>query len=539
MAADRKSTDDAKVGLTFHVAPTQTDGKNTLRLPLVPRGCWRMDDHQFDFGSSFLLPECAEEFPALCAARPPEKGDAPAKGHLIAIFGHADATGDDDQNKKISGRRAMALYGLLVRDTAIWEKLYSEPVGADRWGIRQVQLMLSHLGFAVPPSGKDDAPTKQAIVNFQAKNGMGQTGKADAGTRTKLFEAYMDALCADPDGAPFRYRKKDFLDKGEDTGGKAAYQGCGEFNPALVLSKKTTDTLKTSPEKRNFANRGNRRVIVYLFDANVRFKVARWPCPRANEGAGDCRKMFWSDGDERRGPSSRERQSRMDGHTFACRWYDGIARFTDCEGVRQTVTVWLLDDNHKRMPGTPFRAAVGGKTIESFADGEGRATLSNVLPPGTCTLEWGGTRDAYAHEMTLALHFDDDAPDEHTDAESLIRLYNLGYRKPDVAENVAEFQRDYGLPNKPWPHADTKRALWEAHALGREAEAPKPVAGESTPAFFDPVEIHPHETMPMHLTDAPIYDTSGFADDGDEEAWIKQRAANLDAILAQGAETDE
>ncbi|HMJ55488.1 MAG TPA: peptidoglycan-binding protein [Polyangiaceae bacterium] len=529
---------DTTIRLKFHVAPTQTDGKNTLRQPLLPRACWRMDDHQFDFGSSFLMPECAEEFPALCVARPPETGDAPAKGLLLAVFGHADATGDDDQNKKISGRRATALYGLLVRDPAMWEKLYSEPVGVDRWGVRQVQIMLMHLGLAVAPTGKEDQATKQALVNFQSENGLGQTGKADAATRAKLFEGYMDVLCVDAEGKPFRYRKKDFLDRGEDGGGKAAYQGCGEFNPALVLSKKTSSALKDNAEKRNLANRGNRRVLVYMFDPSVRFKLTRWPCPRASEGAGDCRKMFWSDGDERRSPSDRERQSRMDGRTFACRWYDGIARFTDCEGVRQTVTVWLLDDNHKRMPGAPFRAAVGKATIVSYADGEGRATLSNVLPPGTCMLEWGGAEGVYTHRTTIVLHFDDDADDEHTDAESLIRLYNLGYRKPNVAENIAEFQRDYELPVKPWPDSNTKKALWNAHALGGEGNIKAPPPADDTPPFFEPIELHPHELVAMHATDEPIYDTSGIDDDEELEAWTQQRAAHIDALLA-GVETED
>ena len=532
MDRDPNAGSPPKSRLKFRVAPTQTDGKNVLRQPLLPRACWRMDDHQFDFGSSFLMPDCEEEFPSLCSARPPETGDAPAKGLLLAIFGHADATGDDDQNKKISGRRAIALYGLLIRDAKMWEKLYSEPAGLDRWGLRHVQIMLTRLGLAVPSSGQDDQATKQALVNFQSKNGLGQTGKADAATRAKLFEGYMDALCVDGEGNPFRYRKKDFLDRGEDGDGKAAYQGCGEFNPALVLSKKTTAALKGNAEKRNLANRGNRRVLVLMFDPGVRFRVAKWPCPRASEGAGDCRKMFWSDGDERRAPSAGERQSRMDGRTFACRWYDGLARFTDCEGVRQTVTVWLLDDDHKRMPGAPFRASVGGATIVSNADGEGRATLSNVLPPGTCKLEWGGVEGAYTHSTTLVLHFDDDAPDEHSDAESLIRLYNLGYRKPSIAENIAAFQHDYELPAKPWPDPDTKRALWDAHALGHETKIAQPPATEDSQPFFEPIELHPHELVPLHTTDEPIYDTSGIDNDEELEAWVQQRAAHIDALLA-------
>ena len=47
-----------------------------------------------------------------------------------------DPVGTDTYNKKLSGRRALAIYGMLIRDVDTWEKLYSSPYQGDNWGDR-------------------------------------------------------------------------------------------------------------------------------------------------------------------------------------------------------------------------------------------------------------------------------------------------------------------------------------------------------------------------------------------------------------------
>ena len=107
------------------VATTAEDGRNTLAEPLVPVASWRMDDIRFQFDSSFIRPEAADEF-TLLAVLGKEHPEAP-----ITLFGHADPVGDDAYNKKLSGRRVVAVYAVLTRDTDLWEDLYSHPHGRD------------------------------------------------------------------------------------------------------------------------------------------------------------------------------------------------------------------------------------------------------------------------------------------------------------------------------------------------------------------------------------------------------------------------
>src|SRR5215475_14177547 len=85
-----------KTPLPVFAAPATADEKNLYKEPLVPIACWRMDDIRFEFDSSFVTPDAAEEFKLLAVLR--KKHDkAP-----LSIFGHADPVGDDVYNKKLS-----------------------------------------------------------------------------------------------------------------------------------------------------------------------------------------------------------------------------------------------------------------------------------------------------------------------------------------------------------------------------------------------------------------------------------------------------
>lgn len=107
---------------------TAGKGKNTIRMELVPVGCWKLEDVRFAFASSFLLPATKKEFDEL-AALLKKHPQAP-----LTVFGHADPVGDDDFNKQLSGNRAESVYAVLIRDVARWEQLRKEGGNVEGWG---------------------------------------------------------------------------------------------------------------------------------------------------------------------------------------------------------------------------------------------------------------------------------------------------------------------------------------------------------------------------------------------------------------------
>src|SRR4051794_33711825 len=84
------------------VAPATTaEQRNTIRSERFPIACWRMDDPDFDFDSSFVVPSSRQQL-LLFGDLFREHPAAP-----VSIFGHADPTGNDEDNKALSGRRAI------------------------------------------------------------------------------------------------------------------------------------------------------------------------------------------------------------------------------------------------------------------------------------------------------------------------------------------------------------------------------------------------------------------------------------------------
>lgn len=145
----------------------------------------------------------------------------------ISIFGHADPVGDDEYNKRLSGRRATAIYALLTRKTKLWEELYSQLYGRDNWGLAAIQTMLRALGRDPGPiTSSLNTETREIVKAFQQEQGLRPDGDPGPKTRKTLFLAYMDQLC----GKDFVLDPhKDFLARGQDPGGKGDYQGCGVF----------------------------------------------------------------------------------------------------------------------------------------------------------------------------------------------------------------------------------------------------------------------------------------------------------------------
>jgi outer membrane protein OmpA-like peptidoglycan-associated protein len=142
---------------------------------------------------------------------------------------------------------------------------------------------------------------------------------------------------------PFEVKPEDFLAGGKDKGGKADYQGCGEFNPVFLQSQKDIDEFEkvpaSSPEKpikkavRDAANEPDRRVLIFLFRPGIRINPDVWPCPRVKEGVEGCKKRFWSDGEKRRNTRLPDRPRKFEEtkDTFGCRFYDRISANSPCE----------------------------------------------------------------------------------------------------------------------------------------------------------------------------------------------------------------
>jgi len=311
-----------------YLAPTTEDEANIIRFALVPVARCRVSDINFDFDSSFLRPDAMEDFQQLSLLMKQYPG-AP-----LSVFGHADPAGKDEYNKKLSGRRARAVYAVLLRDTEIWEDLYNNPQGEDEWGTLRVQELLASLQYDPGPlDGVKGELTENAVREFQEEFGLTVGGKPGRNTRRKLFEIYMDMLCIDYRGQPYRLEKSQFLAQGQDKDGKGDYQGCGEHNPELVFSQHEAKELEQDRERRNRENEPNRRVVIFLFRPGSVILPERWPCPTANEGVAKCKKRFWSDGDHRRSNQEQRRKYENTKDTFACRFYDRIMHSSKELGV--------------------------------------------------------------------------------------------------------------------------------------------------------------------------------------------------------------
>ena len=293
--------------LEFLVAPATVGEQNTIRLRLVPVACWRVDDVRFAFDSSFVTPDVTDELQMLVRLRNEHK-DALGRYPPLSVFGHADPTGSDDYNKTLSGRRAMAVYAVLISNSEPGHavSLWQEIARGESWGNRQRQTMQEATGL--PPGTSDSA----------------------------LFQSYFAKLCP----PELSLAPGDFLAQGIDARGKGDYQGCSRFNPLLVFSQPDeqryeqakADNDDATLAARNAANASNRRVLVLLFRPGSQIVPSQWPCPRATEGKDGCIARFWSDGEKRRSTHlATERRYEKTKDTFACRFYDRLSSNSPCE----------------------------------------------------------------------------------------------------------------------------------------------------------------------------------------------------------------
>jgi len=405
----------------FVVGPTTTDQLNTAHLPLIPIACFRVDDVRFAFGSSFVNSDPSDlDNPNDIRAELAHLVSL-VKDHVgapLSVFGHADPVGSDDYNKLLSGRRAMAIYALLVAngepDTAVsmWNFISHE----EHWGNRERDAMRTFTGL------RSDIPD------------------------SLLFRSYQQKLCP----PELTLTRTDFLAQGKDLGGrihggKGDFQGCGEFNPVMLVSKEKQAEFdraqrqgdKDGIEKRNAANTPNRRVLILMFRKGSRVEPARWPCPRATEGVAGCVKRFWSDGETRRSthlPNNVDRRFEDKKDTFACRFYQRISDGSPCERIVELVplTIRLIDDqviNGKDEPfdGLSYKLEVGGL---KFNGGAAAGLIQHRVPKGstqgTLTLIHNTDEGDAKILWTLDLEIVDNLDDISKTAGAQARLNNLG-----------------------------------------------------------------------------------------------------------------
>lgn len=323
------------------VGPSTSAERNTLKAAFFPVACWRVDDIRFGVSSSFISLNIADEMTLLSKLARAHPG-APS-----SVFGHADPVGNDEYNKKLSGRRAAVVYAMLTRRADIWEDIYSQtgkftaPLTNDDWGLKVVQTILQDLGYSPGPiDGRMGDQTRAAVRRFQEEHGLAVDGDPGPQTRAKLFLACMDKLCRDENGAPFKLEPAAFLAQGADEAGKGDYQGCSEFNPVLMFSQEENERFRQAQDhtERDAANAPNRRVVVFLFRPGSLVNAEKWPCSRAKEGITHCQRRFWSDAARRRSFQTERREQERTQDTFACRFYDRIASGSPCERITPLLT---------------------------------------------------------------------------------------------------------------------------------------------------------------------------------------------------------
>ncbi|MBP1597838.1 MAG: hypothetical protein H6Q05_3215 [Acidobacteria bacterium] len=451
----------------FRAAPTTTDEKNTIRPGLFPIACWRLEDIRFDFDSSFIRPDAAPDVKKLHDLVKAHK-KAP-----LSVFGHADPVGQETYNKMLSGRRAMSVYGMLIRDADIWERLYSKPYSGDNWGLPRIQSMLEALGYTLADNdGLLRGGVSEALKQFQSDSeGLTAHGYLNAPTRKKLYVAYMDWLC----GTDFKLEKSAFLAQGADKDGRGDYQGCSEFNPVLIFSKAENKEF-SKPEnhkQRNAVNAPSRRVMVFLFRRGTKVNPEKWPCPKAEtEKVQECRDRFHSDGDKRLENRDKRRTFSQDHDTFACRFYELLATGSPCEEIQDNWVLRVLISGSGPLPGRKPLAnepyiltGVGPKRPEIRGKTDPNGVLRAAVEDDTCKmmLTIAGLKITLDGGALQAMDSGDPAVKE--------RLCNLGYGDADVdswtddtyEKALKKFQKDHKLSETGTADADTKQRLKEIH----------------------------------------------------------------------------
>jgi peptidoglycan hydrolase-like protein with peptidoglycan-binding domain/outer membrane protein OmpA-like peptidoglycan-associated protein len=445
------------------VAPTDGSEKfNTIRVPLIPVACWRLNDPAFAFDSSFVSPTFKGEVSTLVGLVEALK-DCPA-----TIFGHCDPAGSDALNKTLGDRRAIAIYALLTRQPPLWEYLYANSQVGDTWDLRMTQTILANLPdpsgapyYAGAADGARSPATKDAVTRFQGDNGLATDGDPGPATRKVLLGAYMDWLCTpaganSPPSSPLML-PTDFLGgQGAAAGDlpKMSLQSCGKFNPLVLLP--TSEMSETDTTSRNADDAPNRRVMMFFFKKGTKVDPGVWPCPKVKESNAACSKAFWPDGDARRKNGDDRREYTQTHDTMACRFYDRFARRSPCERLA-VVPSRTLKLYFQRFPGKDGADADRGVAgVEYLLKVDGSAVQSGTTAADgsvNVSVPIGHAASVDIFGTTYNITFYDTLEAETTVTGQQRRLSVLGYELGAFNGTVGEatdratlnFQADQGL----------------------------------------------------------------------------------------------
>jgi hypothetical protein len=456
---------------------------NTVRIAVAPTFCWKVEDIRFAFDSSFVTfePDPSTDPTSDPLAKPSAHEDIRDELKLLAsvmkdnpgcplsVFGHADPVGPavdpDGYNKALSGRRATAIYALLISSTqlqtavGLWQKIASQ----ENWGSNQKQTM------------------QQA------------TGLPDGTSMSSLITSYLPKLVP-PELQALNIGPTNFLAQGADPQGKGDFQGCSSFNPLLIFSQQKEDSFAAGAndqdpaifELRNLANAPNRRVMVLMFAKGTKVDPAKWPCPSASGDKSGCIKRFWSDGQTRRSTRLPDEDRKFDPtkDTFACRFYQRLLTDSPCESPLTVVQIRLFDAQARPLPFAPCLITQPGQgptpnratgappsplgttpgsppgSSSSISKDDAIITLRVQKLPATVNVKWSRAKatentssplpnandpDDFEFQMDVAI----DIPDADPSRAAPIRLKNLGYDVnppipvPGLGDPIRAFQRDY------------------------------------------------------------------------------------------------
>jgi hypothetical protein len=180
--------------VTQPVAPLQAPADWVVTLVLLRPPIWRvrMVGMIFDADKCFLLPQALDGIKSVVEMH---KAHPKAPVVIVGHEGGDEVTGSPD----LALARAKVLAAYLTSKPDDWMPWFGSDKGArQRWGVREVQLMLSALAGAdgkphydgSSPGAMDDK-TRAALKAFQAANGLTADGKAGADTRAALVKRYM------------------------------------------------------------------------------------------------------------------------------------------------------------------------------------------------------------------------------------------------------------------------------------------------------------------------------------------------------------
>jgi hypothetical protein len=509
------ATHPQRVQLPVLVAPVPDEQKsknfNTIRQHLIVIACMRLPRRGFAFDSSILSPDSESAFRRFAKLMEGlrDRDDAnPKRFPPCSVFGHTDPTGGDVYNKPLSGRRALALYGILTRSVAIWDELFLNPYGGDHWGKKAIQTMFS-TSLKKPPKNPLEPPfytgpidgaktqqtadlTNQAVSNWRVARGFTPGFTLDTTMRHQLFNEYMDALCHDPDGEPFVLHPTDFIAKGKAGKSlKGDVQGCSDFNVHFLLSKAKEDLAAKDPvlaEVRNDLYLDNRRAVVFAFQYGTEIDPTKWPCPTARDpNFVGCTVRFWSDHKQRAKEIDDDRtfgenMSFLDvdennqlvetpieqtGNTMRCRFYHGFAVNSPCEAKFKE---WVI-----RFKVPSFNGQLQVLSFRRYVVKVGESENSPVIRGNTD--EFGVVRIPVFDEKTsITIRIDagrdlteddnnppDDAPVDESTFLSFVLAGGLLHNR-DIDDELAVKQRLYNLgfgehPPDSWADDEFQRAF--------------------------------------------------------------------------------